>query len=84
MKIHSLAVLFVAATLPSSSTSFQPRHNLLTSKYRAAYLSVPLRSATTEQETEAATEDEGKVIAKDEPTKSMTERMMAKAPTEGQ
>lgn len=76
MKIRSAALLLVAASLHASSSAFQPTSSLGKSRRTTAIW------ATEEKNVETVVEPTPNVAAPKK--KSMTERMMAKAPREGQ
>ena len=84
MKFPSAAVvLFAAINFPSQSTAFHTPSKPY-SPFGTRSRPLIVRSATTEEAAGVSLEEKGSFNAKDEPTKSMTERMMAKAPVEGQ
>ncbi|CAB9520445.1 Inherit from NOG: fad dependent oxidoreductase [Seminavis robusta] len=81
MKVRSAALLFLSASLPLNAVAFQP----LATRTRTGNSWIRSSSSSDEETTVQTTFKEPiPDIAADEPKKSLTERMMAKAPTEGQ
>ena len=78
MKVYSAALLLLAASLNAPSTAFQPSVSLVrnpTAIWAAEEDNVGTATAISEPAPD---------VAESAPKQSLTERMMAKAPQEGQ